>query len=63
MYYRVYTTNGERFTFDIGHFDQDSSGVTLYDYEGTKIAFYLPGQVAQLFPEASLEEAEIITEE
>lgn len=61
MIYKVYTTNGERFTFDIDRFTNDGSGTTLIkDGLGT-VAFFYPGQVAQIFIEEAQEEAEVVT--
>lgn len=61
MIYKVYTTNGARQTYDIDYFESDGSGVTLWKNDGTLIAFYYPGQVAQIFPEQADEPAEVVT--
>lgn len=63
MIYKVYTSNGGRYTYDIDYFTSDGGGVSLFKNDGTLVAYYYPGQVSQIFPEEALEEAQIITEE
>lgn len=58
MNYKIYTTNGERLTIEADRFDQDGSGTRLYKEDAVVAAFY-SGEVARIFPEGAIEEAEV----
>ena len=60
MNYRIYTTSGQRLTIQADRFEQDGSGVRLFNNETGIVSYFYCGEVAQIFPEESLNTAETI---
>lgn len=63
MIYKIYASNGDRLSIEADTFVSDGSGVKLNKNGQGTIAMFWPGEVVRIFPEGSIEEAEVITNE
>lgn len=64
MIYRVYMSNGQPLAIEASEIQTDpNTGVQLLNEEGDIVAFFYPGQVSAVFPESSVVEAEVISED
>ena len=64
MIYKVYMSSGQPLTIEASEIQTDpNTGVQLLNEEGDIVAFFYPGQVSAVFPESSVVEAEVISED
>ena len=63
LIYKLYTNNGDRLSIEADSIQSDGSGTRLFKEGSGLIASFWPGEITRVFPEDSLEEAEIITEQ
>ena len=63
MIYKLYTNNGDRLSIDADSIQSDGSGTKLFKEGAGLIASFWPGEITRVFPEDTLEEAEVITKE
>ena len=64
MIYKVYLSNGQPLAIEASKVQTDpNTGVQLLDEEGNIVAFFYPGQANAVFPESSVVEAEVISED
>ena len=55
-------TDGQRLTLQADRVEQDGSGTRLYSDAAGLVAGFYCGEVARVFPENAIEEAEVIAE-
>lgn len=55
-------TDGARMTLQADYIADDGSGTRLYNNDGGLVAKFYCGEVARVFPETAIEEAEVIVE-
>ena len=64
MIYRVHMSSGQPLAIEASEIQTDpNTGVHLLNEEGDIVAFFYPGQVSAVFPESSVVEAEVISED
>ena len=64
MIYKVCMSSGQPLAIEASKVQTDpNTGVHLLDEEGNIVAFFYPGQVSAVFPESSVVEAEVISED
>ena len=63
MIYKIYTNNGERYAIEADYFKSDGSGISLFLNEGGAVASFYSGEVTRIFPESTIIEAEVISED
>ena len=64
MIYKVYMSNGQPLAIEANEVRTDpNTGTQLLDGEGNIVAFFYSGQVSAVFPESSVVEAEVISED
>ena len=61
MIYKIYTNNGERYAIEADYFKSDGSGVSLFKDDGGVVATFYSGEVTRIFPESTIIEAEVIS--
>ena len=61
MIYKIHTNNGERYAIEADHFKSDGSGVSLFKDDGGVVASFFSGEVIRIFPESTIIEAEVIS--
>lgn len=63
MIYKIYTNNGERYAIEADYFKSDGSGVSLFQNDSGVVATFYSGEVTRIFPESTIVEAEVISED
>ena len=63
MIYKIYTNNGERYSIEADYFKSDGSGIALFQNDGGVVASFYSGEVTRIFPESTIVEAEVISED
>ena len=61
MIYKIHTSNGERYAIEADYFKSDGSGITLFQNDGGVVASFFSGEVIRIFPESTIIEAEVIS--
>ena len=61
MIYKIYTNNGERYSIEADYFKSDGSGISLFQNDGGVVASFFSGEVTRIFPESTIIEAEVIS--
>ena len=64
MIYKVYMSSGQPLAIEAAEVKTDpNTGTHLLDAEGNIVAYFYSGQVTAVFPESSVVEAEVISED
>ena len=63
MIYKIHTNNGERYSIEADYFKSDGSGISLFNDEGGVVASFFSGEVTRIFPESTIIEAEVVSED
>ena len=63
MIYKIHTNNGERYAIEADYFKSDGSGVSLFKDDGGVVASFFSGEVTRIFPESTIIEAEVVSED
>ena len=63
MIYKIHTNNGERYSIEADYFKSDGSGISLFLNEGGVVASFYSGEVTRIFPESTIIEAEVISDD
>ena len=63
MIYKVHMSNGQPLVIEAEEVRTDpNEGTQLLDADGNIVAYFYPGQINAVFPEASIVEAEVLGE-